>query len=329
MVGPWTRTHTVVATAAAVVAVGGGIGLATLQRPTPHVSAPVTTRTAATPSTAAAVNPLTGRRVSEHEVFAVKVENIAAARPQVGLNAADLIFATEVEGAQTRLIAVYHTRFPKRLGPVRSARSTDVQLLPMFGEPGLVYSGANSQVQRKIEGASIVPIQRETRDNRRVAPHNVFVDLAAIAQSEEVGRAESIGWTFAAQDRRVEDAPKVRSVKSTVGNDTFTFAYERSGYTVRWNGQTYADGDTGKTLKVDNVVVLNVRNHPDGNVDVRGSASVESDTVGQGTATLYRDGKKLTGSWSRTEESGPMSLTTRSGDPLNLTPGSTWVSLHG
>ena len=332
MVRPWTPTRTLVVACVSAVAIGGGIGLVTAPRArppaAPRASAPASVRSAASPAPAA-INPLTGGQVSDHEVLAAKVENIAAARPQVGLNSADIIVAAEVEGAQTRLIAIYHTRFPKRLGPVRSARSTDVQLLPMFGEPGLVYSGANRQVQRKIDAASIVAIQRETRDNRRVAPHNVFVDLAAIADSEQAGRAEPIGWTFAASDGRVADAPKARSVTSRVGSDIFAFAYGRRGYTVHWNGQTYADGDTRANLKVDNVVVLNVRNHPDGNVDVRGAASVESDTVGRGAMALYRDGAKLTGYWSRERESGPMTFTTASGDPLNLTPGSTWVSLEG
>ena len=341
----WTRTHTIVAAAAAVVVVGGGIGLAAVLGPsssasepesvatTTTSSAPAPTPTAADPTpkprTTQTINPLTGGRVSDHEVLAVKVENIAAARPQVGLNDADIVFAQEVEGGQTRLIAVYHTTFPKRLGPVRSARSTDVQLLPMFGKPGLVYSGANRRVQRKIDRASIVPIYRETRDHRRVAPHNVFVNLAAIARSEKAGSAEPIGWTFATDDNRVDQAPKESSVKSRVGNDTFAFGYRGSSYTVRWNGRTYADGDSRKTLKVDNVVVLDVRNHADGNADVLGSRSVQSDTVGTGKVTLYRDGRKLTGIWSRKKDSGPMTFTTRSGDPLNLKPGSTWVSLHG
>ena len=76
-------------------------------------------------------------------------------------------------------------------------------------------------------------------------------------------------------------------------------------------------------------MVLNVHNHPDGNADVLGSASVQSDTVGQGSVTLYRDGKKMTGTWSRKKETGPMTFSTKSGHPLNLKPGSTWVSLHG
>src|SRR5688572_23327358 len=68
-------------------------------------------------------DPLTGGTVSDHPVVAAKVENIAAARPQVGLSQADITFIQEVEGAQTRLLAVYHSRFPKRVGPIRSARS--------------------------------------------------------------------------------------------------------------------------------------------------------------------------------------------------------------
>jgi hypothetical protein len=100
-------------------------------------------------------------------VLAVKVENIAAARPQVGLASADIVFVEEVEGSLTRLVAVYHSRFPSRVGPVRSARNTDVELLPLFGKPGLVYSGANRKVQRNIDRASIKALPRSDRDPSR------------------------------------------------------------------------------------------------------------------------------------------------------------------
>src|SRR5512132_3875853 len=190
-----------VSAATAAVVVAGGIGFAAViggwesePETTSSVAAesplpmPTPSPTSTTAPHQEPTDPLTGGELSDHEVIAAKVENIAAARPQVGLNQADITFVQEVEGAQTRLIAVYHSRFPKRLGPIRSARSTDVQLLPLFGKPGLVYSGANSSVQRKINNASIVPIPRSTRDHRRVAPHNVFVNLAAIAQSTNLAK---------------------------------------------------------------------------------------------------------------------------------------------
>ena len=188
----WKRAHTIAAavTTAVLAATGIGIGVtATLNGsgssdPSASTTAPNGT---AEPTPAddpepksKPVDPLTGGKVSKKPVIAVKIENTAAARPQVGLSRADIVFIQEVEGAQTRLVAVYHTKFPRRLGPVRSARTTDARLLPLFGKPGLVYSGANSRVQRRLDEASLVPIYRETRDNRRVAPHNVIVDLAAI-----------------------------------------------------------------------------------------------------------------------------------------------------
>ncbi len=267
--------------------------------------------------------------MSKNEVVAVKVENIAAARPQVGLRAADIVFAEEVEGAQTRLIAVYHTTFPKRLGPVRSARSTDVQLLPLFGKPGLVYSGANADVQSKIDKASIVPIERSTRDHSRVAPHNVFVDLDKIADKVKTGKASGIGWTFAADDPRLDSAEKAPHPKGKVGNDTFSFDYSGGAYVVKWRGEAYKDGDSGKRATTDNVVVMSVHNHADGNRDVLGSASVMSDTVGTGKVAIYRDGRKLSGTWTRKSTTGDLVLTDASGKGIPLRPGKTWVLLRG
>jgi hypothetical protein len=326
-----------VSAAAAAIVVAGGIGVAAVisdedsepfatrslpaESPLPTPSPSGTTAPHQSPT-----DPLTGGELSNHEVIAAKVENIAAARPQVGLSQADVTFVQEVEGAQTRLIAVYHSRFPKRLGPIRSARSTDVQLLPLFGKPGLVYSGANASVQDKINKASMVPIRRTTRDSRRVAPHNVFVNLENVAKSTKLPKARSIGWTFS------EEAPQgstAKAVKVRVGHDTFDFGYTSGRYTVRWNGSRYADGESGAITKTDNVVIMKVRNHPDGNRDVMGVPSVQSDTVGQGAVTIYRDGKKIDGRWERTKVSAPLHFADKSGTPIALKPGQTWVVLTG
>ena len=266
-------------------------------------------------------DPLTGGTVSDHPVVAAKVENISAARPQVGLSQAEPL---AVEGAQTRLLAVYHSTFPKRVGPIRSARSTDAQLLPLFGKPGLVYSGANSSVQRKIDTASIVPIPRSTRDSRRVAPHNVFVNLDKIAKSKQLAEVKSIGWTF---NDAAPHGATAETVKVRVGRDTFDFRYTSGRYTVLWNGSRYAD--SGMITKADNVVIMKVRNHPDGNRDVQGAPSVQSDTVGTGAVTVYRDGKKIEGRWERTKAAAPLRFSDKSGDLIPLKPGQTWVALAG
>ncbi|HEY5822197.1 MAG TPA: DUF3048 domain-containing protein [Propionibacteriaceae bacterium] len=337
----WKRGHTIVAAVVGVALVGGGIGLASARNApdqpgtAPNASATATSaapQPSATPSPTAKpkpTNPLTGGKVSGNKVLAVKVENIGLARPQVGLHAADIVFAEEVEGAQTRLIAIYHTRFPTAVEPVRSARSTDVQLLPLFGKPGLVYSGANRSVQRKIDGSPIVPIYRETRDPRRIAPHNVRVNLKKLAATEKAGKAQSIGWTFATKDDQVSAAKKAGEVKTKVGHDTFGFTYTGGRYTVRWNGKTYVDGDNSTVTKTDNVIVMDVVNHPDGNRDVAGSASVMSDTKGSGKVAIYRDGKVLKGTWDRENRSSKLRFRDAEGHDIPLKPGQTWVALHG
>jgi Protein of unknown function (DUF3048) N-terminal domain/Protein of unknown function (DUF3048) C-terminal domain len=333
-----SRSNLALAIAAVAAIIAAGIGLAAvisgsdagpLTTSSPPTEAAVPTPMPSDPATKPPqklTDPLTGGTVSDHEVIAAKVENIAAARPQVGLSQADITFIQEVEGAQTRLIAVYHSRFPKRLGPIRSARSTDAQLLPMFGKPGLVYSGANAAVQRKIDNASIVPIPRSTRDSRRVAPHNVFVNLDKIAKSRRLAEAKSIGWTF--NDAAPRGAT-VETVKVRVGHDTFDFTYTSSRYTVRWNGSRYADGDSGAITKADNVAIMKVRNHPDGNRDVQGASSVQSDTVGTGAVTIYRDGKKIEGRWKRTKAAAPLRFSDKSGNLIPLKPGQSWVALVG
>ena len=114
-----------------------------------------------------------------------------------------------------------------------------------------------------------------------------------------------------------------------VGRDTFDFRYTSGRYTVRWNGSRYADGDSGAVTKADNVVIMKVHNHPDGNRDVRGAQSVQSDTVGKGAVTIYRDGRKIEGRWKRAKVSGDLHFTDESGEPIALKPGQTWVALAG
>jgi hypothetical protein len=321
------------------VLVAGGVTLAVLRPDEPPAGTAVTPTASATPTPtptptptrsaapkpAKPTNPLTGRAPSDHGVFAVKVENIAAARPQAGLGAADIVFVEEVEASLTRLVAVYHTDLPRRVGPVRSARNTDVELLPLFGKPGLVYSGANRRVQRRIDRASITPLPRSTRDPSRVAPHNVFVDLAAIARSAKVRKPGDIGWTFAGSDHRWAAAAKDDRPAGRVGADRMSFDYRGGRYVVRWQGRTY--DERAGAVRTDNVVVLRTRTRPDGNADVNGVRSVKSETVGRGSVIVYRDGRRLSGTWQRRSTGAPMRLVDADGRDIPLRPGKTWVLL--
>src|SRR5215210_955754 len=117
----WKRAHTVAAAVTALVLAGAGVGLAVTRRgsASPPAAGPATSfgspspKPTPTPSATPTpdsdpTDPLTGEKVRSNPVIAAKVENTAAARPQVGLSRADIVFVEEVEGGQTRLVAVYH-----------------------------------------------------------------------------------------------------------------------------------------------------------------------------------------------------------------------------
>ncbi|WP_308798853.1 DUF3048 domain-containing protein, partial [Streptomyces sp. UH6] len=130
-------------------------------------------------------NPATDRSGDADEapsgVLAVKVDNVAPARPQTGLAQADVVYAEQVEAGLSRLMALYATRLPPAVGPVRSARETDLRLLRQFDEPVLAYSGSQSRLRPLIEAA---PLRAESPGNRpeawyrtddRPAPHNLYL----------------------------------------------------------------------------------------------------------------------------------------------------------
>jgi hypothetical protein len=288
---------------------------------------PTPTPTPSPSPTKADYDPITGEKKVDDVVVAVKIDNVAAARPQVGLDQADMIVVERVEADLTRLMAIYHSNWPKRVGPVRSARNTDVEFLPMFGKPALVFSGANGKVAKQVRSSPyIVPVKRVRRDYSRVAPHNVIINLNNVKTLPDIGKAEPIGYVFGKSDQW-DKATKDASFTVPIGTDDFGFRHVDGHYTVSWNGDPYADGDSGDPVLADNVVRLKVKSHKDANTTSDLSEVIE--TVGSGEATVYSHGKRLTGSWERKELDGPMSLKTEDGKDLVLQPGKTWLLLDG
>lgn len=248
--------------------------------------------------------------------------------PQYGLSPADIVFVEAVEGNLTRLMPVYQSAYPKRIEPVRSARTTDVDILPMFGHPVLVYSGAASQIRTKLTSAPITLYGGNRRDSSRPAPHNLYFDVAALAQRKGLQRSKDIGFRFATSDSRLEHATKQSRFTVPVGGDRFSFAYNGTRYLPSWNGRPYTDsGAGGRRVTADNVLALSVRTVPDNYKDPAGNPVYKSVTTGSGKLTLYRNGKKLTGTWHRAGTNKHFRFTDVHGRTLQLAPGKTWVLL--
>lgn len=296
-------------------------------------SSPYTTspKPAASKSTAAqpTTDPLTDGKKTGRPVIAVKLENTAAAMPQYGLSPADLVFVEEVEGSLTRLMPIFQSSYPTRIEPVRSARSTDIELLPMFGHPVLAYSGVASQIQDKLTKAPITLYNNGTRDPGRVAPHNLYFDIDRLAKRKGLATSKDIGLRFAADDPGLRQAPQQKSFAVRVGDDRFSFSYTGTRYQPSWNGRAYTDAAAnGRHVETDNVLVLKVRKVSDGYLDPAGNPVYRSESTGSGALTLYRNGRMLSGTWQRAAPNQPFRLHDQHGKPLLLTPGKSWILLQ-
>ena len=303
-----------------------------LIRPLVLAASTVAVAVPAAAGTAAATTPidsagelapgLAGTPVAVQPAIVVKVDNVDA-EPQTGLNHADIVFEEIVEGRATRFAAVFHSTDPDPVGPVRSARYQDIDLLASLNDPALVYSGANENVNAALQDAGIEHFGESAagffRRDDLPAPHNLFVNLSEIRpQVADSGDAAPI-FEYAEPDVAPAGTP-VTYAEMMVG-----------GYDVRWDwddaagvflrSQLGSEHElTGGQASTDNVLVLELPYGRDPN------GGPEAVSIGGGQAVLYTQGQRIEGTWSRESATDPFTLETGDG-PILLTPGRTWVEL--
>ncbi|MFE2560367.1 DUF3048 domain-containing protein [Streptomyces sp. NPDC059352] len=305
------------------------------REPTP-TPAPATTAPApATPPATSAPtgrSPFTGLPARPAPVLAVKIDNVAAARPHTGLGAADLVYVEQVEGGVTRLLAVYSSRLPELTGPVRSARESDIALLAAFGRPVLGYSGAQSALNPLLTAAPLRLVTETTapgaflRSPDRAAPHNLYLRPdRALATDPRAENARDIGFRFGpapAGGTPVDSS----AVRFPAARYTFTWSAADRAWRVAMDGREARATDTGP-LTPETVVVQRVTVRPSGFRDRYGAVSPYTETTGSGTALVLRDGRAYEARWSRPSPAAGTAYTTPDGAPLAFAPGQTWVVL--
>ena len=278
------------------------------------------------------VNPLTGVGPGG-TVIAVKIDNVGAAQTQqTGLNSADLVYVIQVEGGLSRYLAVFNSSSaPGRVGPVRSARQTDIPLLGSFGRVGLVYSGAISGLLPDLAAANLVNISPRQAPNlfsnggsspTYVTPADVF------AADPGLARTQDVGLRFGAAPAGGQAAS---SASARMPAASFTFTASGNRWLVTVDGRQATTTDQGPTA-TDNVIIQHVSVVPGKYTDYNAGHpdnEVFSQTTGQGAADFYRDGKVWHGQWSKPSDGAPTSYTIAGGGPMLLTPGRTWIVLEG
>lgn len=277
---------------------------------------------------------LTGLQPNGGPVIAAKIDNTSAGFPQFGVAAADIVYVEQVEGGLTRLVALFHSTLPSEVGPIRSVRSTDAELLTTYGTPGLAFSGGAGGPLAALAATPVVDLSPDRagsaywRSEVGDGTHNLHVDLANLANdnSAELGAPKSPGFSFAASDPRVAAAPKAGSASVTMQASRTAFAFTGGRYVVSHKDTPYVDHD-GTAVVADNVLVQHVTDEPDGTVDSVGAPSYLSHTIGTGSFTLLRDGHRIDGTWKRAAAADPTSFLDKAGKPVPFKPGKTWVLL--
>jgi Protein of unknown function (DUF3048) N-terminal domain/Protein of unknown function (DUF3048) C-terminal domain len=335
----WQVKTRILAAASAVVLAGAGVtaavtltgGQTAAPRPKPKPLASATPTPSPTPTQL--LSPFTGEPVSSlGPVLAVKIDNILYARPQTGLIAADIVYVLPVEGGLTRFLAVFSSHFPPVIGPVRSARADDLQLLGQFGHPAFAFSGAQGQLLPKVEHADIVDLYAGLvggyyRNYDRIAPYNLYATTGTLlAEAKGASTAHSIGFKFgpapAGGQVMASDTVSYPSAKFT-----FTWSAATNSWQVSMDG-TPAVTTAGRRFSPVTVVIQHTLVYKSGYLEY-GFPPPYATTVGQGTAVVLRNGHAYNARWSRPTLTGGTTYTTASGQPMTFAPGQVWVLLTG
>lgn len=341
-----TTRKRVVATAVLLALLIGGVAVllagsdVDAAPPTTTEPAPTTTTTEATTTTVPLpVAPLTGLPSEHGELLArpalfVKVDNHAAARPHAGLNQADLVVEERVESNLSRLAAIFHSQDAEAVGPVRSTRTTDLDLAALLGRPIYASSGGNDHVLGALSRANVVDVGHNRggagfwRERGRPAPHNLFAATEQLrAKAGEQPPPPAPIFTY-----RAEGAPLPAGAVPAAGValrfggpeiSRFTWDAGRGAWLRTQDGAPHVDTD-GVQLAPANVVVLEIQyRFSNGSRE----SSPHGITTGEGRALVFTGGHVVEGRWVRPGPGDPLQLLAADGAPIALTPGQTFLEL--
>ncbi|MFD5479248.1 DUF3048 domain-containing protein [Streptomyces hawaiiensis] len=261
--------------------------------------------------------------------LAVKIDNAAPARPHTGVDAADVVYAEQVEGGLSRLMAVYATRLPETVGPVRSARESDLELLRQFDRPTLAFSGAQTKLLPLIDKA---PLRARTPGNAadaylrgpgKPAPHNLYLRPERIAPEAPGQAALTTGFRYGPAPAG-GTATDSRTVRYPAARFSFTWSDSRDRWLVGMDGSP-ATTAGGERMAAATVVVQYVKVRESAFRDFLGNNTPYTETVGSGKATVLRDGRAWDVNWKREQAADGTSFTTGDGTPVNFAKGQVWV----
>lgn len=278
------------------------------------------------------VAPLTGlsdpKEVTKNRsALTIKIDNTPQAVPQAGVQDADVVYEEVVEGGITRLAAIFNSQLPTLVGPVRSVRRTDREIVFPIG--GIfAYSGGAQYAVKSIETAPVKLYDESNsgpamfRISTRYPPHNLFANAALLMKKDGTPRPPPALFSYSSSHKAY--GPKVRSFVVGFGSG-YAATYTWNSKTVSWDRSIFGSPDVsanGVRIAPKNVIVMTV--HYIGGVGVIDSYA---QMRGTGPVEVFTRGTVQRGTWSRGSLRQRTVFRNSSGKVIDLTPGRTWVEL--
>lgn len=299
----------------------------------------VETPTTEAPTNLGPVFPLTGEPLGDAEApsspaLVLKISNNDANSREalIGIDHADLVYEERIEANRTRFAAVFHSSIPDEIGPIRSARTTDIDVVSNLNNPIFGYSGSNAGVAAQLAEADnagvLTRVTAETgaspfyRDTDFSAPDNLMVggpEMLELANED----ASPPSPVFDLSDNVVAlGVPSPGAWVQASSDAAYRWDDEASAYLRYQSGEPHMTQDGAHVAPV-NVVVL-ITTYVASQID---ASSVDAQTIGSGPAIVYANGFRVEGTWTREFARDPYTLETQDGQTIGLAPGFTWVSL--
>jgi hypothetical protein len=292
--------------------------------------------------------PLTGlpaadaAEMGDHPAIVVKMDNSPDARPQTGIERADVVYELLVEGI-TRFALVFHSELPEPVGPVRSARSSDIDLVSDLSKPLFAWSGGNPGVTGEVAAAAAKGLLTDAsysaafdayfRSNDRIAPHNLYANLPKLLElkAPQGQGAPKPLFAYRASGASASGVPALGLSVDFEEGTVIDYLWDgnRGGWrrfqvdTRHGRAESATMDVAGDQVTPANVVVMFTQ-YGQSPSDSRSPMAL---TVGTGRALVYTDGQAIEATWTRPDALSPAVLRDVSGAAISLTSGRTWVEL--
>ena len=270
---------------------------------------------------------------SSGKVFAVKFDDTNDAHPQQGVESADVVYITQVEAGLTRLMGIYSSNYPEVLGPIRSARISDLSILSEYGRVGFLYSGAQSKMRPVIAESNLINLSAERNppsiyfnDPSRRSPYAMMVKPNLLLEkAADVELAKKPGWQHGPRARGAKKIISAEINWPNAGYEAYWSAIDRK-FLLKHNSRENI-ASSGIQLGSPMMVIQMVKISPSEYGDKFGGVTPKSEVIGSGHGYLLRNQRVVKALWNRASLSEPTTWSLEDGSPAFFAPGQIWFFL--